>query len=61
MLENRILSQSRGRSRLLYLDKGKVKVIEKGVSCGASGFTFSADSSDLDDVSSIREERQVQG
>ena len=38
------LSQSRGRSRRLSLDTNdKVKVIEQAATCGATGFTFSAD------------------
>jgi hypothetical protein len=38
------ISQSRGRSKQLSLDtEAKVKLIEAAGSCGATGFTFSAD------------------
>lgn len=48
------LSQSRGRSRHLSLDtEEKVKVIEQAASCGATGFTFSTDTTNFQILRSL--------
>lgn len=54
------LSQSRGRNRHLSLDTNdKVKVIEKAVSSGATGFTFSADPSNFRVLRSLASSDQI--
>ena len=54
------LSQSRGRSRRLSLDTNdKVKVIEQAASCGATGFTFSADPSNFQVLKGLEDSGKV--
>ncbi len=52
------LSQARGRSRRLDT-QDKAKVIEKAASCGATGFTFSADPSNFTLLRSLAESNEI--
>ena len=54
------LSQSRGRNSRLNLNTNdKVKIIEKAVSSGATGFTFSADPSNFRVLKSLASSDQI--